>query len=331
MANDLVTIIIPSYNRSRFLRDITLPSVIRQIYKPIECIVVDDGSTDDTSAVVEEFIGRDDIHIEYIRQKNKGQGAARNAAIKRARGKWILPLDSDDAILPDGVATLVSAAERESADIIWANTWRVRYKSKKILGIGGSTPSSVLLSKRIFDVYGLYDENREVLEDIDHLYRLQPFLENGSIKLVQIRTPTSIYFIHEGQSTNLRNPEYLLIKANAMLKKWEPLVSYSRQWRKNIGRWWRNKGSYEILMGRRKEGLRSLRHSFSFGFSLVTLILLSFALGGALIFRWGIIVPRHITERLSYKISEYKFMIKNFHNAKENKDQLSVLLKSSAS
>lgn len=92
-----VSVIIPTYNRSRLLSE-AIESVIRQDVTDceLEVIVVDDGSTDNTADVVKSFGPR----VRYIYQKNRGAGVARNHGIEVARGEWIAFLDSDDRWLP---------------------------------------------------------------------------------------------------------------------------------------------------------------------------------------------------------------------------------------
>jgi glycosyltransferase involved in cell wall biosynthesis len=99
---DLVSVIIPTYNRSGFLVE-AIQSVIAQTYRPIECIVVDDGSTDDTSIVVEEFKRQSTpgLDIYYIKQANQGAQIARNTGTRAAKGKYIQYLDSDDILYPN--------------------------------------------------------------------------------------------------------------------------------------------------------------------------------------------------------------------------------------
>jgi len=86
-----VSIIIPTYNQSQYLEE-AMESVLNQTYQNIEIIIVDDGSTDNTSEVVKSF----DNKIIYIPQKNKGASSARNAGIKKAQGQYVAFLDSDD-------------------------------------------------------------------------------------------------------------------------------------------------------------------------------------------------------------------------------------------
>lgn len=91
----LVSVIIPTYNRSRLLR-LAIESVLAQTYPAIEIIVVDDGSTDDTAAMLEQYAGR----LTYIRQANQGGTAARNAGLRAASGEYLTFLDHDDLMLP---------------------------------------------------------------------------------------------------------------------------------------------------------------------------------------------------------------------------------------
>jgi glycosyltransferase involved in cell wall biosynthesis len=92
-----VSVIIPTYNRSHFIRE-AIESVLNQDIREctIEIIVVDDGSTDNTADVVKTY----GTAVKYVYQKNRGAGAARNLGIERATGEWIAFLDSDDRWLP---------------------------------------------------------------------------------------------------------------------------------------------------------------------------------------------------------------------------------------
>src|SRR5688500_924354 len=91
----LVSVIIPVYNGARFLRA-ALESVFAQTYRPIEVIVVDDGSADDSGVIAQSF-----PEVRYIRQENQGVAAARNNAIEAARGEFFAFLDQDDLWTPE--------------------------------------------------------------------------------------------------------------------------------------------------------------------------------------------------------------------------------------
>lgn len=92
--NDLVSIIMPSYNTGRFIKE-TIESVLAQSYPTWELIIVDDCSTDDTDDVVRQYLA--DKRIRYIKNDtNSGAAVSRNRALREAKGKWIAFLDSDD-------------------------------------------------------------------------------------------------------------------------------------------------------------------------------------------------------------------------------------------
>lgn len=106
----LVSVIIPSYNRSWSLGT-ALKSVYEQDYRPIECIVVDDGSTDDTAKAVERFSADcpKDIALRYLRKENGGANSARNIGLLLSNGEYICYLDSDDRLTPDSISARVDA------------------------------------------------------------------------------------------------------------------------------------------------------------------------------------------------------------------------------
>ena len=96
---DLVTTIIPVYNRPKLLAE-AVASVLAQTYRPIEIIIVDDGSTDDTAAVADNLAKDHPQEIRVIHQANSGVGSAREAGRLQARGEFIQYLDSDDILMP---------------------------------------------------------------------------------------------------------------------------------------------------------------------------------------------------------------------------------------
>ena len=99
------TIFIPTHNRSRLL-DAALGSVETQTFRDFEVIVVDDGSTDDTRAVVDRWNTKATFPVRYIWQENQGMHAAHNAAVGQAHGFLFIRLDSDDTLLPHALARI---------------------------------------------------------------------------------------------------------------------------------------------------------------------------------------------------------------------------------
>ncbi len=107
----LVSVVIAAYNAARWL-DRTLHSARRQTYSRLEILVVDDGSTDATPAVVAAHC-QDDPRVRLFGISNSGVGAARNHGIAEARGEWIAPLDADDCWHPEKIARQVARMQAE--------------------------------------------------------------------------------------------------------------------------------------------------------------------------------------------------------------------------
>lgn len=104
----LFSVIIPLYNKADYISD-TLKSVLAQTYKNFEVIIVDDGSSDNSLAVVKEIT---DPRLKVISQNNSGVSAARNNGIAVAKGRWIAFLDADDIWLPNHLRTLLEISKR---------------------------------------------------------------------------------------------------------------------------------------------------------------------------------------------------------------------------
>jgi glycosyltransferase involved in cell wall biosynthesis len=119
----LVSVVIPTYNYAHYIGD-ALRSVQAQTYGNWECVVVDDGSTDDTEAVVADFAARDG-RISYVRQANARQAAARNNGIRRAAGEYFQFLDADDMIEPEKLERqLRFLRDNPAVDIVYSD---IRY------------------------------------------------------------------------------------------------------------------------------------------------------------------------------------------------------------
>ena len=105
----LVSIGVSAYNRKEYLK-LCLESLLAQTYSPCEIIVVDDGSTDGTEEMMKEQYPAEKFpQITYVRQPNAGDGAAKNHAVRLARGEYIVFNDSDDVFMPDAVERLYNA------------------------------------------------------------------------------------------------------------------------------------------------------------------------------------------------------------------------------
>lgn len=189
MTKLLVSIIIPSYNASAYVKE-AIDSALAQTHKDIEIIVVDDGSTDDTKQILEPYIRSNKIH--YIYQANKGLSGARNTGIKAARGEYVALLDADDLFLPEKIEKQVEHLETHpNCDVSYCDLYHFndrepdnllklnyRYYSGKdvlpnLLKQSFIAPVTVVFRKSVFARFGLFDEAmRQYAEDLEFWLRL---------------------------------------------------------------------------------------------------------------------------------------------------------------
>ena len=177
-----ISVIIPAFNRAHTLPR-ALDSVLSQTLKPREIIVVDDGSTDETNAVLANYPG-----LCIISQDNRGVSAARNVGIEKAGGEWLAFLDSDDEWLKEKLEKqwdticiddkLICHTEE-----IWIRNGQRVNPMKKHKKFGGMiyerclplcviSPSSVMIHRSVFEDVGVFDESLEVCEDYDLWLRI---------------------------------------------------------------------------------------------------------------------------------------------------------------
>ncbi len=114
----LVSVIIPVYNTEDYV-GACIESVLTQDYEPVEIIVVNDGSTDNSGSVIDSY-AQSDSRIIPVHKDNEGPALAREAGINKALGKYILYLDSDDILLEGGISYLVCKAEESQAEVVAA-------------------------------------------------------------------------------------------------------------------------------------------------------------------------------------------------------------------
>jgi glycosyltransferase involved in cell wall biosynthesis len=117
-----VSVVIPLYNKGKYVER-ALTSVLAQTYQPFEIIVIDDGSTDDGP---EKVLKLNDPGIILIRQENRGPGAARNAGLAMAKGKYVSFLDADDEWLPSFLETglLLLKDDKANISVVWTGYYR---------------------------------------------------------------------------------------------------------------------------------------------------------------------------------------------------------------
>jgi glycosyltransferase involved in cell wall biosynthesis len=179
-----VSVIIPTYNRGWIIKE-AIDSVLAQDYTEFELIVVDDGSTDHTSDILDSY--GDDIKV--LSQKNKGVSAARNLGIAEASGKFIAFLDSDDLWLPQKLTFQIEFINQTpdalicQTEEVWIrNGLRVNPKKrhkkpsgmifKPSLELCLVSPSAVMIQRSLLDRVGEFDETLPACEDYDLWLRI---------------------------------------------------------------------------------------------------------------------------------------------------------------
>ena len=131
LENALVSVVIPVYNGHRFVGR-TLNSALAQSYRPLEIIVVDDGSTDETPRIVEAAAAADS-RIRFFRRQNRGIAATRNFAISHAKGKLVAPLDADDLWHPQKIARQVEVMAASSPAVGLVYCWSVEIDESDLI------------------------------------------------------------------------------------------------------------------------------------------------------------------------------------------------------
>jgi glycosyltransferase involved in cell wall biosynthesis len=181
-------VVIPAYNAAWCLEH-ALDSVLEQDHRPLEIIVVDDGSSDDTPALLER---RDHELLRVIRQENRGLSAARNTGIEAAQGNYVAFLDADDWWLPGKLRAQVELMERRPEIGFCSVATRVEDPEGRLLQIWkcpewegdflqaiftelaavAGSGSGVMARRELFQKARLFDESLRSLEDIDMWMRL---------------------------------------------------------------------------------------------------------------------------------------------------------------
>jgi hypothetical protein len=198
----LVSVIMPVYNGERYLREAII-SVLNQSFADFECIIVNDGSTDQSEAIIMSF---DDPRIHYITQKNKGLAATLNVAIEQAKGTYLARQDQDDVSLPERFAMQVDYLEKHKsvgAVGTWASIWVEESPTERVMkhptenwtvqfNLLFNTPfvhSSVMIRKTILDKVGLYstDPTRQPPEDYELWSRIGRVSELANLETILLQ------------------------------------------------------------------------------------------------------------------------------------------------
>lgn len=235
-----VSIVVPCYNVERYLHQ-CIDSAINQTLKEIEIICVDDGATDSTGEILDQYAAKDSRVI-VIHKENGGYGKAMNAGLDSACGKYFMILESDDFIMPDSCEVLYKAAEYYDADIVRSDYFDLTTKNGKTTLVAKQMNRDFsyyyrpICPNKELEVYsfvmhnwtGIY--NREFLEKHNIRYNETPgasYQDNGFFfqvftqteKLVYIPRPCYCYRIdNPGSSIHDKSKVYTMSEEFAFIR-----------------------------------------------------------------------------------------------------------------
>lgn len=209
----LVSVIIPVYNQERYL-PAAIDSVLAQTFRDYELIVVDDGSTDGTPAIIRSYGAR----LRSVRKPNGGCASALNRGIQEARGEWIAWLSSDDLWEPDKLRRQVEViGERPEVGLVFTDDLRIDSEGDVVGELRTSCPRTrlgrqlrmvrgcyingctTLIRREVFEVVGLFDEEDRFALDYDLWFRIV-----REVEITHIPEPLVRYRIHPGQTSSNR-------------------------------------------------------------------------------------------------------------------------------
>ena len=209
----LISVIVPVYNVEKYLKK-CVDSITSQTYKNLEILLVDDGSTDSSGQICNEF-EKNDARIKVIHKKNRGLSDARNAGLDRAKGQYYAFIDSDDYIREDMFEKMIKKAESEDFDLVCCDMDYI-FEDGKTKTVSSHIESDLrdfeaikesmtriypapwnkIYHRRLFD-HGVRFTKGVWYEDMEFIYRLYPYIKSiGTVK-----EPFNQYVQHPGAIT----------------------------------------------------------------------------------------------------------------------------------
>ncbi len=181
----VVSVIIPVYNAEKTVRK-ALQSVVSQDFEEsVEIVITNDGSTDRSLVIIDEFFQEHPFPHKISSQKNSGVSKARNEAMKQASGKYLAFLDADDEWLPSKLWSQIEmmeqhdlhflAAKRTNQKILFpysVQNGMAAITFKKLLIRNEVHPSTVIISKKLMEKTGFFDEKQRYAEDVNYWMRI---------------------------------------------------------------------------------------------------------------------------------------------------------------
>ncbi len=268
---DKISVIIPTYNRGEFIKK-TINSVLNQTFKNFELIIVDDGSTDNTKEIIEEFIKKDD-RVKYFYQKNSGSPSEpRNLGIEKAQGEYIAFLDSDDEWLSEKLEKQLAHFKSLKDEYAVVGCYAYVIEDDKKLYIEKRlntnniedfllksdtffySSSSVFLKKELLNKFSIkYDSDLKIVEDLDFYISIAKKHINFSF----VKEPLFKYFLHKENISRHNEENFYNYK-----KLIDKHYSFFKLNKKILSTQYRKLGTFAFLAEKRKEAFKYFLKSF---------------------------------------------------------------------
>jgi len=238
----LVSIIIPNYNRADIVVE-TLRSVAAQTYVNWECIIVDDGSTDDSENVIGNYV-RSDVRFQFYKRPGEitaGANSCRNLGFERSKGEFVNWLDSDDIIAPNKIESQINLLSSQKADVATCKWGRFMHLTEDVslkeLGTFTNFPTGTslitaygtygtffpshafLVSRKLADISGLWNKNLQVNQDGEFFCRI---LINANKVVCALDTYVLYRLPHHTNTNQIKTKE----KAKHLVLSWILIDTY---------------------------------------------------------------------------------------------------------
>lgn len=210
-----ISIVVPIYNAEKYLKK-CIDSIVGQTKKELEIILINDGSTDNSHDIISSYLN--DKRIVYIKNKNKGIGKTRNEGIKKATGKYLLFVDSDDYLRIDACELLYKKAVKEKSDIVIYDSITIKSSKEEKSIIPSFTKTSLKKNPSLLNKVNLAPWNKlyktsliknEKITFVENLkYEDAPFVVEALDKAKSISKLDEClyyYLVHAGSETTIRN------------------------------------------------------------------------------------------------------------------------------
>ena len=215
MKNPKISVIMAVYNEEKYIRE-AIESILNQTFRDFEFIIVDDGSTDNTPKILEEY-AKKDSRIRILRnEKNIGLTKSLNKAIKQAKGEYIARMDADDIAMKERLEKQLDFMEKnpdvglvgtsfyfinEEGKILGKNIYPTKDEDLRRILIKNNTfcHPSIMIRKEVFDKIGLYDESFETSQDYELYFRVAKYF-----KLANLEEPL-LYWRVSKESISFKN------------------------------------------------------------------------------------------------------------------------------